>query len=121
MATVQTFCSSSTYSVAMNLRPAKAPTSAAIPISSPATSPIGNVQLYPNPTTDMATVRFSGLRAGTVSAYVTDMLGRRVLTIAQDEAVEAGEHHRAFSTAALVPGLYYCILEIGRASCRERV
>ncbi|MFD2785627.1 hypothetical protein ACFSX6_09170, partial [Hymenobacter rubripertinctus] len=56
-------------------------------------------------------ISFSGLAAGRVSAYVTDMVGHRVQTIMDREPIGAGEQQKSFSTAGLAAGLYQCVLE----------
>lgn len=110
-ATVQSFCSSSTYAAAMNLRPGTTK-----PLTGPntqlSTAPvITDVQVYPNPASGVATIRFSGVGTGRASAYLTDMVGRRVIAIMQDEAIVMGEQQKAFSISGLAPGLYQCVIE----------
>lgn len=107
-ATVQAFCNGSVYSAAMNLRPAAFTASGT---TTPAAPAVADVQLYPNPATDMATLRFTGVAAGRVSAYLTDMVGHRVLTILDAAPIMAGEQHQSFATTRLAAGLYQCVLE----------
>ncbi|RIY06109.1 hypothetical protein D0T11_19430 [Hymenobacter rubripertinctus] len=66
----------------MNLRPA-----AFTPATASPAAPVTDVRVYPNPATDAATISFSGLAAGRVSAYVTDMVGHRVQTIMDREPI----------------------------------
>ncbi|MFC6225734.1 T9SS type A sorting domain-containing protein [Hymenobacter artigasi] len=111
IATVQSFCGSATYTNAMNLRSGPGKLSAAPNTPASAVPVIADVQVYPNPASEVATIRFSGVSAGRVSAYLTDMVGRRVVTIMRDEEVMNGEQLKAFSTSALAPGLYQCVIE----------
>ena len=101
-------CAGSTYQAAIALRstgPVKTTASAG---NSAAT--IGEVQVYPNPADNAATLRFTGTTAGRASAYVTDILGNRMLTIMQNELVTEGQQQKAFDTSALLPGLYQCVI-----------
>lgn len=104
-ATVQAFCNGSAYASAMNLRPA------ALAAAPPAAPILAGSHVYPNPATDQATLSFSRLAAGHVTAYLTDVMGRKVLTILQHEPVVAGEQQKTFATSTLAPGLYYCVVE----------
>ena len=86
-------CAGSTYQAAIALRstgPVKATASAD---NSAAT--IGEVQVYPNPADNAATLRFTGTTAGRASVYVTDILGNRMLTIMQNELVTEGQQQKA--------------------------
>lgn len=107
-ASIQTFCTSSIYNAAMNLRPAGFTASTA---TTSATPTVTDVQVYPNPTADVATLRFTGAAAGQVSAYLTDMVGHRVLTVLDKTSVVPGEQQQVFSTTRLAAGLYQCVVE----------
>ena len=100
---VQAICNGSVYQAAMTLR------TAATAGHTSTTS--AQVQIYPNPATDAATIRFSITSPSLLSAYLTDMFGNRVLTIAQNEAIGTGLQQRTFSTISLKSGLYQCVLE----------
>jgi hypothetical protein len=41
-----------------------------------------------------------------VTAFITDLQGRKVLTIAQDKTFESGEHNLDIATATLANGVY---------------
>ena len=106
-ADVQTVCTGNIYQAAVALRASGPVKSGAVAGNSAA---IGEVQVYPNPAANAATIRFAGTTAGRASAYVTDMFGNKVLTIMQNEQVSKGLQEKAFDTSALPPGLYQCII-----------
>ena len=102
----QAICTGSTYWTAVALRTTKLATA-----GSPVAAAITQVQIYPNPATNMAMLNFVGTAAGRASAYLTGMFGNRVLTIMQNENVMTGEQRKSFDTSSLRPGLYQCVVE----------
>lgn len=64
------------------------------------------VALYPNPTQGNATLQFTNEKAAMVSAFITDLQGRKVLTIAQDKSFGKGEHNLDIASATLANGVY---------------
>lgn len=70
---------------------------------------------YPNPLTDVATVRYDLPTTGDVTLTVHDMLGRRVATLA-DGRRSAGTHHASFRAATLPPGTYLLRLMTAKGS-----
>ena len=105
---VQAICSGSVYQAAIALRPS-GPTGAGSSAVAPAAA-VARVEVYPNPATDAATIRFEAGTAGLASACVLDMYGKQVLTIMQDEPIAAEAQQYSFPTAGLPAGLYRCVL-----------
>lgn len=92
-ADVQAVCTGSVYQTVVALRPV-GPAKAGIATANTAAA-IGDVQVYPNPATNAATIRFAGTAAGRASAYVTDTFGKQVLPIMQNELVAEGLQEKA--------------------------
>jgi hypothetical protein len=70
------------------------------------------LSVYPNPVSQTTTALRFGLPAATnVSLTVQDMLGREVLTLHKDEAMESGEHTVSLDMNGLMPGTYVAILK----------
>lgn len=110
VANIQSFCTSATYTSAVSLRSSSAAQGAGASAVA-AIAAVAAIQVYPNPANDAATINFSMATTGQVSAYLTDVVGRRALTIMRNEFVAVGEQRKTFSTTALVPGLYQCVIE----------
>jgi len=109
-ADVQAVCTGSIYQAAVTLRPGAVSTAHGAP-AAPVAQLVQDVQLYPNPAASVATLRFAGIADGRVTAYLTDVVGRRTATILQDQTVVPGIQEKTFSTTGLAPGLYQCVLE----------
>jgi hypothetical protein len=72
-------------------------------------------KVFPNPTSGSATVTFAVPAKSHVSIYVSDILGRRVKTLLDDDR-EAGEHIVNWDRDGLSRGLYFYTLICGSAS-----
>jgi thiol-disulfide isomerase/thioredoxin len=66
---------------------------------------IDYVSVYPNPATDLATVKMTIGKAADVTVYVTDMMGRNVYTSATQKLV-AGTHKMSIVTDQYANGMY---------------
>ena len=106
---VQSLCAGSVYQAATLLRPAKSATPAAATSGTPGQL-VRDVQVYPNPALDEATVSFRSEEAGQVAAYLTDLVGKRVKFIAEGQTAQ-GTHTVKFRTADLTAGIYPCVVE----------
>jgi len=58
------------------------------------------MSVFPNPTAGVATISYSLATAATVSAEVTDALGRKVVTVTKGEHQEAGHYELTIPTLA---------------------
>jgi len=67
---------------------------------------------YPNPTSTRATVAFGLPTSGRVEAHVYDLLGRRVLTLADGE-MSAGRHRLPLDSRQLASGVYVIQVRAG--------
>lgn len=69
--------------------------------------------VYPNPIVEQFTLEFGLAQAGQVSAYLTDIQGKRVQSFAHNQVFEPGEHALALSCPSHLPaGNYILSLEI---------
>ena len=67
-----------------------------------------NIQLFPNPATDDFTLIYNG-NAEIKAIYLTDMLGKRILTIA--DGIATTNFSRKMSVANLSNGIYMvCVI-----------
>ena len=69
-------------------------------------------QSYPNPFNPTTTIRFELPSRTKLSVKVYDILGREVITLA-DEIREAGTHHVHFDAGGLASGVYFYRLQAG--------
>lgn len=69
---------------------------------------------FPNPFSNFTVVNYELSSAGRVQARVIDVLGREVMWLA-DRQEARGRHHLRIDGRALVPGLYFVELRVGRA------
>lgn len=79
-----------------------------------------SVQVYPNPTTDVAHVTFSVTKASNVTIQVTDVMGRVVSNVA-NENMAAGAHKVDIQTANLPAGVYNIKIQTEAGSRTERL
>ena len=104
--TVQAFCNGSVYTSAVALLTSPPKTAART------TEPLlADVLVYPNPAASTATLQFTSSQAGAVTVYLTDMMGHRVATLLDQEAVAAGSYEKALNVAQVAPGFYQCVIE----------
>ncbi|GAB2556461.1 M1 family aminopeptidase [Spirosoma aerophilum] len=71
---------------------------------------LGNLRVYPNPTSETLLVDFSMSTRGSAGLSLTNLLGQRVKTI-QEPTLPAGDHTRTFSLRGLPAGRYTVTLE----------
>ncbi len=70
-------------------------------------------QNYPNPFNPETTIRFGLPEASAVTLEVYDVVGRRVVVLKRDAALEAGWHTVHFDGRMLASGLYFYIIRAG--------
>jgi len=72
-----------------------------------------NVKVYPNPSRDRSTIEFSLLEDSQVTAFVTDMTGKKIAVLADNEPQIVGTHQLTFEGGDLSAGMYYCTIIAG--------
>ena len=75
---------------------------------------------FPNPFSSRATIRYELPEAAEVSLQVYDVLGRRVMTLA-DERKPAGVHETFFSANGLSSGVYFYRIRAGDFTATRRM
>lgn len=74
------------------------------------TNLIGNVTLYPNPTSDMTTLVIDANKAQTLSIVITDVTGKVVSSILQNQNISVGQNKITLNTAEFSNGIYFVTL-----------
>lgn len=77
------------------------------------------ISVYPNPSNGMTTLRYSATEAGTLTAEVLDITGRKVMSLVHD-TVAAGEITKTFSTAEVATGAYILKVSLNGAVTSHR-
>ncbi len=72
-------------------------------------------QNYPNPFKSSTTIKFSLSRSEFVTLEVFDALGKKIVTILNNEQVNPGNHSIIFDAGDLLGGVYFCCLKAGNA------
>ena len=73
----------------------------------------GNIEIWPNPFSQTATIRYELNENSSVSIIIRDLLGREIFQLADDEEF-AGKHEVRFNGWQLQEGTYLYILTAGR-------
>ncbi|HTN45264.1 MAG TPA: T9SS type A sorting domain-containing protein [Flavipsychrobacter sp.] len=79
-----------------------------------------SISIYPNPTTDAATLQFDAIKATSVSIQVVDLTGRVVANVA-NENVQAGSRKFTINTANLPSGIYNVKIQTESGSQTQRL
>ncbi len=77
-------------------------------------------QNYPNPFSGSTEISWFLPAAAHVRLSIRDMLGREV-AVPVDRQHEAGMHRATFTANALIPGVYTCVLEAGKANATREI
>jgi len=73
-----------------------------------------DLSIHPNPFTDQSIIQFNQFVINTpVTIFVTDMMGKRVATLLDNEQIHKGTHQLIFDGSDLSAGMYYCTLMSG--------
>jgi hypothetical protein len=78
------------------------------------------IKLYPNPTTDVATLQFDVVKTTNVSVVVLDIAGRVIANVA-NENMTAGSHKVVINTANIPSGIYNVKIQTEAGSRTERL
>ncbi len=70
----------------------------------------GSLLIFPNPTTGKTTIEFYVASPGTCRILMTDVSGKKILTVLESEK-ETGKHAIEADFSFLDPGIYLCTLE----------
>ncbi|MCC6187140.1 MAG: T9SS type A sorting domain-containing protein [Chitinophagaceae bacterium] len=81
---------------------------------------VNNLDVYPNPATDVVTTKFSLTEQSNVAIEIVDMLGKVVKTIAS-KSLTAGTYEVPTSVAELANGVYLVKVTTDNGSITERI
>ena len=67
--------------------------------------------VFPNPATDLITIKYTLFEATDFNMSITDLTGRTVKTISTSKET-AGEHSRDIAVSELIPGIYFLTMNL---------
>lgn len=70
-----------------------------------------NMLIYPNPTRGNFTLSFDNNSSQPVSAYLTDLTGRRMINMINAESLVKGNHKQLINSESLHSGIYFVVIE----------
>lgn len=70
------------------------------------------VSLFPNPATDLTSLRFELKRDEIISVYVMDIAGKVIQTVADKQEFRSGTHRLEIGTGSFSAGTYMCVTDI---------
>jgi hypothetical protein len=79
-----------------------------------------NIEVYPNPLSDQATIKFSVKKKETIFVNIFDVNGRLV-SIITDKQFEAGENELTWNTAEVKAGIYFLKFQSGENMLMEKL
>lgn len=80
-----------------------------------------DLNIYPNPSNGYINVEFDLLEETAVSLFITDLSGRTVATVMQNETVISGNYRLEQDLSHLSSGMYMCILQRGEDISTSRI
>ena len=81
---------------------------------------VNNLEVYPNPSSDVTTASFNLTEQSDVTVEVVDLLGKTVKTIARKN-MTAGECRVPMNVAELAAGVYMIKVSTGKGSLTQRL
>ncbi len=82
---------------------------------------IDNNSVFPNPAIQLAHVRFQLKESGPVSAKLYDVSGKEILTIVNNQTMNAGEQTLTVETDGIAPGNYLCRIQTGGKTITRKI
>ncbi len=70
-------------------------------------------KIYPNPFSQQSTLEFELSNDTEVSIFISDITGKKLSTLADNQQKNAGKHQVTFNANGIAPGIYYCTLIAG--------
>lgn len=84
------------------------------------TSLIGDLTIYPNPTSDILNVEFDLGYPSAIDIEIYDILGNRV-EIIKDKSISTGKHHLTIKTEKWKKGIYFLSIKTGKGEMIKRI
>ncbi len=69
--------------------------------------------IQPNPFDSFTQIKFTLSEELPVTIWITDMMGRHITTLSNDEMTSAGEHQVTFEAANYTAGMYFATIQAG--------
>ena len=89
--------------------------------SVPSDKLLSNVQVYPNPVSDVLNVKYTVARNAFVNVKIMDVLGNDILTVFS-QRVEVGEQNVTYTlNNKLTRGFYFLRINVGTESVNKRI
>ncbi len=79
------------------------------------------LSVSPNPSNTMAKVRFNLVKDAETDLFVTDAIGRRILTVYNNQYLERGVQEVALDGSQLSVGVYYLNLHVGGTTVTSKM
>ena len=77
--------------------------------------------IYPNPFSDVTNINFSIAEAGRVEVLISDMTGRVVATVS-DQEMPAGDHQLIWRAGSEIPnGVYFCTIRTSSHTSTQKI
>jgi hypothetical protein len=86
-------------------------------VESTSTAMADAAELFPNPTSGMATLKFTTTSTARISLKVTDMLGKTILF--REDTYNPGRHQQAIDVRSWAKGVYFLNIGNGRTSAER--
>jgi hypothetical protein len=92
------------------------------PVSKPDDKLLSDVEVYPNPVTDLLNLKYTVSRNTNVSIKIMDVLGNDIITVYQSRTVDIGEQKLSYSLSnKLSRGFYFVRVVAGTESVIKRI
>ena len=82
---------------------------------------ISNAGLYPNPAAAFSTLSYTLGSEENVSAYLSDALGRQVMSIVTGKLTAPGTYTTKVDVSSLQRGIYFCTVKAGEATLTKKL
>lgn len=79
------------------------------------------IQVYPNPTTDELTMTFTITKEGPAVLYISDLNGKKVVTIMEEGTVPTGKYSYSANLGNLATGIYMATIQTASGIGAQRV
>lgn len=89
-------------------------------IEEPASNPVQEVEIYPNPCKDFLVINYTSNRSGIIDVDIHSILGQHVVKVAGG-IHQPGEHHALVDVRDLPPGLYVLNIRTGKQMVSKKL
>lgn len=79
------------------------------------------VKNYPNPFTQKTTIEFTLMSDSSVNLFVSDLAGRQIVSLLNDEYRNKGTHQITFDARSYPAGIYYFTIQVGEYITNQKL